>query len=322
METHGRRSRVFTWLHSTLTENVGLKVTSLLIAMALFGMVRGAGNVQRSLEVSLLARLPSPGAHRVLLTDLPDKVRVTLRGSPSLVGSLRADELGPVQIDLSDGHRTQIYLESSLFQLPAGVQIAQIQPAAVQLTWDSLVERDVPVRAEIVGSPAPGTRLVGTSELNPAIVKVTGPALYVEALAAVRTDAVDIAGLAPGHYERRVALEPPRHHVRYDFSGGVRVSFTIDREIVERRFDRLPVTPVGADRVALRPPFVSVVVRGAPQVINAIDAAEIVPTVEVGEGTAVLRSGTRVRAQISHMPEGASLVSIEPTEVIVLPGAR
>jgi hypothetical protein len=320
MDGHGRRSPAVNWLVSAFTENLGLKVTSLLIAMALFGMVRGAGNVQRAIEVSLLARLPPPSAHRVLLTDLPDKVRVTVRGSPSLVGSLRADELGPVQIDLSDGRRPSVNIDASLFQVPAGVQITQIQPSSLQLTWDALAERDVPVRAEISGTPAPGTQLVGGVEVVPPAVRVSGPALYVEALPAVRTDAVDISNLGPGRYERRVALDSPRHHVRYEFVGGVRVTFTIDREIVERRFERVPITPVGAARVSLRPPLATVVLRGAPQVLNAMDPAEIVPTVEVGDSAAALRGSLRAHVTLSHIPDGVSLVSIDPAEVIVVPG--
>ncbi|MEI8257186.1 MAG: hypothetical protein WCJ30_16050, partial [Deltaproteobacteria bacterium] len=68
METAPRRSLLpepTGW--RALTQNVGLKLASILIALALFGMVRGAGNVQRSMEVSLLARLPSSSAGRVLL---------------------------------------------------------------------------------------------------------------------------------------------------------------------------------------------------------------------------------------------------------------
>ena len=41
METHGRRSRVFTWLHSALTENVGLKVTGTVGAPTWVALERG-----------------------------------------------------------------------------------------------------------------------------------------------------------------------------------------------------------------------------------------------------------------------------------------
>jgi hypothetical protein len=312
------RAPIAGWFLSVAAENLGLKVTSLIIAMALFGLVRGAGSVQRSLEVSLLARLPPPAARRVLLTDLPDKVRVTVGGSPSLVANLRPDELGPVQIDLSDGRLPSVLLDSTLFNVPAGVQIVQVQPSSLQLTWDALVERDVPVRPELVGVPEAGTRLASSVELIPPTIRISGAALYVEALPAVRTDVIDITGLPPGRYERRVALDPPRRHVRYEFAGGVRVVFTIEREIAERRFDHLAVTPLGSARVMFRPPSVSVVVQGRAAVVGSVEASQIVPTAQVGDGSS-LRGPARLGVEVSQLPSGISSVSVEPPEVIAIP---
>jgi hypothetical protein len=306
------------WIVSAATENIGLKLASLLISLALFGMVRGAGNVQRSMEVSLLARLPPSTSGRVLLTDLPERVRVTVRGAPSVVGGLRADDLGPVQVDLSDGRRPSVILDSSLFEVPGGVQIVTIQPSSLQLTWDAIVDRDIPIRADVTGTPEAGTHLTATPEVVPPRVHVSGPGLYVDPLGAVRTDPIDITGLAPGHYERRVPLVSPRPHVRYDEAGGVRVSFDIAQQIVERRFDRLPITPVGGGRVELRPSLATVTVRGEPAIVNSLDAAQLVPTVEVGDA-ALLRTGTRMPLHVGELPPGVTLVSSEPTEVIVMP---
>jgi hypothetical protein len=316
MDGHARRSPLAQRLVTAVTENFGLKLTSLLIAMAVFGMVRGAGNVQRAVEVSLLERMPPTTAHRVLLTELPTKVRVTLRGSPAMVSGVRSEDLGPIQIDLSDGRRSSVMLDASGLQIPAGVQVVSVQPSELSLAWDALVERDVPLRPELTGAPAPGTRLAGPPEVQPPSVHVAGASLYVDSLAAVHTDPVDITGLGTGHYERRVAIDPPRHSLHYSLEGGARVSFTLEQEISERRFERVPITPVGRGSVALRPPVATVVLRGAPQALAAIDVAEIVPTVELGEGPAP-RSGSRVTVQLPHVPAGATLVSIEPTDVIV-----
>ncbi len=301
-----------------LTQNLGLKIASILIALALFGMVRGAGNVQRSMEVSLLARLPATGAGRVLLTDLPERVRVTVRGGPSVVGRLRADDLGPIQIDLSDGHRPSVPIDTSLFEVPGGVQILAVQPSYLQLTWDAVIERDVPIRAEVSGVLEPGTDLAGPPEVVPPRVHVIGPALYVEPLTTVRTDSVDLVGLAPGRYDRRIALEPPRSHVRYDLTGGVRVVFTIVRQIVERRFERVPITAVGAAHVELRPALAIVTIRGVPAVVNGLEASQIVPTTDVGDAP-VARGTVRAPVLVGALPTGVTLVSVEPTEVVVVP---
>lgn len=319
MDTAPRRSlqpepaSVRTW-----TKNLDLKIASVLIALALFGMVRGAGNVQRSMEVSLLARLPAPGAGRVLLTDLPDRVRVTVRGAPSVVGRMRADDLGPIQIDLSDGRRPTVPIDASLFAVPGGVEFVAVQPSYLQLTWDAVIERDVPIRADVSGTPEPGTHLAGAPEVVPPRVHVIGPALYVEPLATVRTDLVDLSGLAPRRYDQRIALDPPRSHVRYDLTGGVRVIFTIERQIVQRRFQRLQITAVGAARAEFRPSLAIVTVRGVPAVVAELDAVQVVPTVAVGD-VPLARGTIRMPVVVSELPAGVTLVSVEPSEVLVVP---
>ncbi len=322
IEERARGTVVGRWLLDVVTENLGLKLVSLLIAMALFGITRGAGTVQRTVEVGVLARLPAPGTRRVLLTDLPDKIRVTVRGTPSLVGGLRTDTLGPVQIDLSDGRRPSVNFDGALFQLPAGVQLQLVQPASLPLTWDSLRERDVAVSPQLRGTPAAGTRLLGEPVVVPASVQVSGPSLYVDVVNTVRTDEVDITGLGAGTHERRVALNAPREHVQYSFLGAARVRFTIEQEVEERRFERVALTPEGSAQVTLRPAMVSVVLRGAPTQLRAVEAAQVVPTVDVGEAGPAARGTVRASVQVLRLPQGVSLLRVEPSDVLVVYGAR
>src|SRR6478609_5916422 len=89
-------------VRAMLTENVGLKAMSLVVAVFLFSVVRGAEKAQRSVLVDVVAVLPPETVPRILTSDLPAKVRLTLRGSRSLLNSVRTDDLGPIQLDLSE----------------------------------------------------------------------------------------------------------------------------------------------------------------------------------------------------------------------------
>ncbi len=319
MEPPHRPRPVFDWLARSVTEDLGLKVLSLLVALGLFGLVRGAGNVQRSLEVSLIARLPAAGARRVLLTDLPDRVRITVSGSPTQVGAIRPDALGQIQLDLSEGRRASVYLDAAALSFPAGVRLVQVQPASLQLQWDDFVERPVPVRVEMSGMPATGTHVVGDVEIVPRSVRVSGPALFVGAINMIRTDALDVTGLPAGRHERRLPLESVRAGVAVDAPAGIRVTFVVDREIVERRFEQVSVTSVGAGNVDVRPPSVTVILRGAPSAMSAVVAQSLVPTIEVPIAPAA-RTNVRARVTLAHVPPDVSLVGIDPPEVIVVAG--
>ncbi len=324
METPARNpletlsARVTHVLRTSFTENLVLKLVSLALALALFGAVRGSGNVQRSIDVPVTFVLPvgDPG-QRVLLSPLPEKVRVTLRGSPSVLASLRADSLGAVQLDLREGRARQVRLRADLLDIPTGVSFVSVAPEVIPLQWDMIVERALPVRAAVVGSLAPRAR-VERVEVEPALVRVRGAALYVEPMSSVHAEPIDATGLPIGRYERRAPLEAPRGGVTYEVVQGVRVAFEIVQPVYERRFEHLPVTAVGPARAQLRPPHVTVVVRGEPSVVDHLQPGDVVPVVDLAP-LLPLHGPVSARVEVRPLPEGVTVGSRVPDEVLVVP---
>lgn len=294
-------------------ENLGLKLVSVVISVGLFAFVRGSGTVQRSVDLPLVAMLPEAGDGRpVLLSTLPEKVRLSVRGTSSVVSGLRADEIGPVQIDLRAGRRGLVRLSSEMVRLPAGSEFLSITPAELTLQWDVTVTHVLPIRAAVVGSLPPRARVDGV-EVEPARLRVRGPALYVDPMVSVHTESIDTTGLAPGRYERRIALEPPRAGVEYESAAGVRVTFEIVPTVGERRFPAVPVVVLGGGRLRLRPPVVDVVVQGDPDAVEALTAAQVVPVVEAV--TAPERGPHPLAVQVRPLPH-ALTARAEPAEVL------
>lgn len=303
------------WTQSldVLGENLGLKVVSVVISVGLFAFARGSGTVQRSVDVPLIAMLPTQGDGRpVLLSTLPEKVRVSVRGTSSVVSALRGDQIGPVQVDLRAGRRALVRLSAEMITLPAGATFVSMEPSDLTLQWDVGVTRVLPVRASIVGTLPPRARVL-TLDVEPSRLRVRGPALYVEPLVSVHTEPIDTSGLAAGRYERRIALEPPRAGVEYESTAGVRVSFEIVPTVGERRFNALSIAVLGGARVRLRPPVVDVVVRGDPDAVERLTAAQVVPTVD--PGAAPSRGAHPVAVQLRPLAVGLS-ARIEPAEVL------
>lgn len=307
-------------LSSLALENLPYKVASLAISVTLFMVFRGAGAVQRSVDVPLTAVLPAslPG-NALLITPLPERVRLTVRGTPSVVAPLRGDELGPAQLDLRDGRRRRVDLAPALVQLPAGADFVSFSPASIDLRWDVLLVRPLPVRASVVGSTAPRTTL-GAVSVEPDHVRARGPSQVLEAQEAVHTVAIDASGLAPGRYERRALLESPREGVDYSPSQ-VRVTFEVAPLLGERRFDRVPITVRASartvQRLEARPPMVSVTVSGDPALLAELVPAQIVPTVAPPDD-APLRVATEARVQVLTLREGLA-ATVDPPEVLLLP---
>src|SRR5688572_325868 len=138
-------------LRSALLDNFGLKIISLLVALGFYAYVHGAENAQRTVELSLLSIMPPEAANRQLMTQLPTSVAVTLRGSRTQLDDLKADDLGSLQLDLKSGRETRIDLEPSMFHVPAGVTVQQIYPSTIELRWDDVIARQLPIQVARTG---------------------------------------------------------------------------------------------------------------------------------------------------------------------------
>lgn len=305
-------------LRGLFMDNVGLKALSLVIAMALFWIVRGSEDAQRAVFVDVVAVLPPPSATKMLTTELPAKVRLTLRGSRSLLNNVRSDDVPPVQIDLREPGASVYYFEPERFELPSGIEIAEIAPEAVTLSWADRASRTLPVRARVSGRPDGGLMLVGDPTVRPATLTIRGAAPDIAVLDVLRTEPIDLAGLTAGRHERRVEVTLPVGHVEIAEDPVVSVSVEIAPEIAERAIPRQEIAVTGGAVRELRPNRVRVTLRGPPTVLDAVDAPSVVPYVDVSALDPA--AGVQpVLVRVRGIPEGVELVSVEPEEVLASP---
>lgn len=310
-------------LRAFFVDNIGLKATSLAVAMMLFWLVRGAEDAQRAVYVDVVAVLPPPAAARMLTSELPAKVRLTLRGSRGLLNSIRSDEIPPAQVDLSEPGASIYYFEPERFEIPAGVEITEIAPETIALAWAEVGSRTLPIHARVTATLLPGLMLVGDPVVRPGSIGAHGALPDLMILESIRTEPVDLAGLPAGRHERRVELERPGGHVELDPVDAIIVSVEIAPEIVERSIPRQSVeiiagTPPGPAVRELRPNRVRVDLRGPPETLDAIDALAIVPYVEAS-GLDPAGGPQEVMVRVRGIPEGVELVRVDPETVLATP---
>lgn len=305
-------------LKAMLTENVALKAWSLVIAVLLFSVIRGAEDAQRSVLVDVVAVLPSPAEPRILTSDLPAKVRLTLRGSRSLLNSVRTDDLGPIQLDLSETRASVFYFDPEQFAVPAGVEVTQVSPDNVPLTWAERAERTLPVAPRLDGRPPAGLMIVGEPTVRPSTVTLRGPEADLATIERVSTEPIAAATLSEGRIERRVALTRLGTHVELQGEDHVTVVIDVAPEIAERGVPRLEVAVVGGTLREVRPARVRVTLRGPPERLDAIDAPSIVPYVDA---SAMDPAGgaQSVIVRVRGIPDGVELGGVDPEEVLATP---
>src|SRR5690349_4791120 len=122
-------------LTRAFTENVGLKLLALALSLMLFSLVHSDVDAQRSIVLDVVALLPPPSSGKMLISDLPAQVKVTLRGSRSRLSTLARGELAPIQMDLRDASSGYYYLDPRQVDLGSNVRVLEITPSMVPLTW-------------------------------------------------------------------------------------------------------------------------------------------------------------------------------------------
>ena len=286
-------------LRSLLFENFNLKLLSLAFALVLYSVVHAAADAQRSIELSAV-ELPPP-SNRVLMTQLPAHIRVTLRGPRSTLDDTRPEDIGSVQIDLRGGNEAHWTVDPSMIPVPPGLKVEQIAlvlpsgqilPPSISLEWEDMIVRDVPVEVGVVGTPAAGFVVKGAPAADPAKVRAQGPKSEVSVVQRARAEAFDVTGLTEGTYQRWLAIELPKGKVTFD-EQRVQASVEVGREVVERQFQKLPVSVLGIPKAKAQPAEVDARIACPPEVVRALRPEQVLPRVQV---TSTAEHGSEVIA--------------------------
>ncbi|AKT36296.1 CdaR family protein [Chondromyces crocatus] len=301
-------------LRSAFLENLGLKAMSLAFALGFYAFIHGAENAQRTFSVSVVSVMPKEELNRQLMTQLPTEVAVTLSGSRTQLDDLRADDLGTLQLDLRTGRVPYVELDQSMFHVPEGLTAEQIYPPRIELRWDDVITRVIPVQVSRTGELPTGFEVKEKIAVEPMSVKARGPQSIVEVMQYARTEAFDVTGLTTGTYDRTLALDRPPKLVVYD-ADSVKATLEVTREMVTRSFDR-KVEVVGLPRARTTPASVTVRITGTTEEVNALAPEAVVPLVEL-KGTTVDTAQPGSAFLDVVVDVGSLRVEVSPPRVLV-----
>jgi YbbR domain-containing protein len=208
------------------THNVGWKLLSLLIAVALWIAVAREPELATSLSVPVeLKNIPDD---LDIGSNVPDRVHLEVRG-PS--GRLSRDNLSDAAmiLDLSDaraGERTYTIRPSS-FKLPFGVMFYRAVPSQVTLRFDHLTSQNVKIFPRYSKPPQAGYR-VRAYVLEPENIRIRGPEERVRRIDRVWTDPVDLSGVVSSA-EFHTHVNVGDAQVRLDAPTAITLKVTLER---------------------------------------------------------------------------------------------
>jgi YbbR domain-containing protein len=268
-------------IRTMVGENLNLKLISFAFALILYSLVHGGQDAHRAIVVDIDSFLPQDNSDQVLLSSIPQSVRVFVRGSNQAIDNLRASSVSVV-LDLRDSQPSRVTFDPKMVRLPEGVmvQVEQFDPPFIDLKWEQRIIRDIPVQVSVVGAPAEGFVVKGQLVAEPKMAKVRGPSSEVMVLQHVRAAPFDVHGLVEGTYTHPLAIERPGPRLRIE-PASINVTAEITREVAERVYQKVPVAVVGPANGRTLPKEVDVRLVCPPDIVRSLRPEQIVPQVEV-----------------------------------------
>jgi len=293
--------------------HLGLKLWSVVIAVLLWLVVAGEQTVERGLRVPLELQQFPTGLE--LQSEPPALIDVRVRGSSAALGRIAGGDIVAV-LDLHSARpgRRLFQLSSDQVRAPFGVQVVQVTPSNLTLTFENTATRRLPVSASIEGNPAPGF-IVGKVAVEPAMVDVVGPETIVARVTEAITEPVSVADARSDVKDTvAVGLLDPALRLATSQNAAVKVQILPGPE--ERELHGRPVhlrgTTPGLVATAV-PPAVDLVLRGAKASLTGVDPEDVVVYVDV----AGLGPGQYQLAVHADGPSDAGVARINPATVQV-----
>jgi len=303
------------WFRSLFFENLGLKLVSLIVAVGFYAFIHGSERAQRTFQVSVVVLMPADSAQRQLLTQLPTEISVTLLGARSQLDSMRSETLGAVQLDLRTGQEQTLFIEPSMLDVPPGMTVENVYPSKLELRWDDVIVRQIPVQVSRTGDPAEGYTVKGSTQIEPEVVNARGPRSIIDVIQYARTVPFDISGLKDGVYGRPLALNSPPELANFDVQSAT-ATVLIVRELKTVPFQKLKVMVVGAPTAKVHPPFVTVKVTGPPDEISTLTPEVIVARVDLPPDVDLKVADSRMLTVVADVPSATDVI-VEPKRVLV-----
>ncbi len=302
-----------TW-RSFLRDNWLFKLAALFIVFLLWLDLTAGERQSQEVATRVVVEV---GDSSWVLVDAPEEVATTFQGRNrdllALIGEMPEIRIGIREVT-GPSMRVPLDADLVLYDPELGVRATLVVPTSLELQFERLTERRVPVVADVVTVPALGFTVVRPLLLEPDSVAVRGAASQVERVERVMT--------------RRVTLDELEHPVMRDvplvLPAGVRVAeldppsvlVTVQVDSLVVHEVRLPVRVTGnaASRVVVEPDSVDAVVRGAWAAVRRQLDSVSWATVQVDTPPSSPRAA---RVEIELASGGFVSVTTRPSEVTV-----
>jgi len=173
--------------------NFGLKVLSVVLATGLWVMISPD---EEPSEVAVRAPIVfrNVPSQLEISSEMIPEAQIRVRGPERILRALRSNDVH-AEIDLAGvqpGERT-FDLSAQHILHPRELQVMQVVPAQVHLSFDTRMTKEVEIHPRVVGNFLPGEEITRIA-VDPSTITISGPRHHVEQVDSATTDPVDASG--------------------------------------------------------------------------------------------------------------------------------
>jgi YbbR domain-containing protein len=307
-------------LYRGLTENIGIKIISVLFAVILWLYVTAQIGERQTFRVPLdLVNIPES---LTVVSGVPKDVAVTMRGARSELLKLRFLSRIRGTVDLGGAKRGRVVvpISAAILNLPSGFPAGDATidaPKSLTLDFERIVSVFVPVTPVFRGSVPKEMILVGQPSVSPDRVLVRGTAAAMSGIAAAETEPIDLRNRRSG-FSQEAMLRVGEG--REAIPRSVRVEIEIARRAV-RTMRGIPPTLLQVEEgflVECSPATASLTVEGPEELVNRLVNDDLSIILSIPPGT---RGTSHIQPEVI-VPQGIDSFSIDVDsfEVKVVPG--
>ncbi|MFI5294585.1 MAG: YbbR-like domain-containing protein [Thermodesulfovibrionales bacterium] len=176
-----------------LFENLGLKISAVLISVLLWLFVTSRGQSEMSHEIPVEFKDVPVGLG--IASTSAKMVNVAIRGQERVMKNIRPTDLR-VFVDLSKAKKGEwsFHISQDDVKLPYAMTVLNIEPSTLRVKLDETMTKPVTVNPVITGTPGKGF-YVKAVEVEPKSIVIQGLKAEVRKIGEIRTETMDISGI-------------------------------------------------------------------------------------------------------------------------------
>lgn len=287
-----------------LTNNLGTKIVSIVIAIVLWIVVLGSRTVEVTKEIPLeIATSPD----LVVANEVPEKIAFRLGGPKAFLRAILDRPEDPIRVSLvgaKAGLVTYRFFADNI-RLPIGVRVLQVNPTSISVKLEPQKAKDVPIRLELKGQPPEGYQLV-KADISPKTVKIRGPESRVDAITEIPTRPVDLTQVT-SNQELPAVFEPARIGVKVD-GAAPQVKLEVNAVQANFKIRNVEVRVLAEHKYRLDEASVTVYVRVDPSMVQSLDRGQVFAEIDL-KGKTKGRYTEKVKV---NLPPKVGLVRVVP----------